>query len=106
MDYKIIWSLFSENQIEEIYSYYESVANSKLAKKIVRKIVLAPDILIKKPKLGVLEPLLINKENEYRYILTSNYKIIYSIEEKDKSIRIANVFDTRQNPVKIEQSLK
>jgi hypothetical protein len=35
----------------------------------------------------------------YRFIVVRNYKIIYWIE--DNYIKIASVFDTRQNPNKI-----
>lgn len=106
MKYKIVWSRFSENQLDRIFNYYETKVNSKLAKKIVRSIILAPNKLIRNPKIGVTELLLENREIGYRYIISTNYKIVYSIEEKDKSIRIADVFDTRQNPIKIEQRVK
>lgn len=106
MKYKIIWSRFSENQIDGIFSYYERKVNAKLAAKIVRRIVLAPDILINAPNIGTLEPLLQDREIEYRYIVSSNYKIIYSINDADQSIRIADVFDTRQDPNKMEQRVR
>lgn len=106
MRYTIIWSRFSENQIDEIYNYYETRVNIKLAKKIIKSILSAPDQLIKNPKIGALESLLKNREIEYRYIVSTNYKIVYSVEELDKSVRIADVFDTRQNPNKIEQRVK
>lgn len=106
MDYKIIWSRFSEQQIDEIYEYYKNRVNSKLAKKIVKSIIIAPDNLIKNPKIGVVEPLSAHREIEYRYIVTTNDKVIYSVNENDRSIRIADVFDTRQNPIKIEQRIK
>ena len=106
MEYTIIWSRFSENQIDKIYDYYETRVNTKLAKKIVKSILSAPDQLIKNPKIGALESSLKNREIEYRYIVSTNYKIVYSVGELDKSVRIADVFDTRQHPNKIEQRVK
>lgn len=106
MEYTIIWSRFSENQIDKIYDYYETRVNTKLAKKIVKSILSAPDQLIKNPKIGALESSLKNREIEYRYIVSTNYKIVYSVGELDKSVRIADVFDTRQHPNKIEQRIK
>lgn len=106
MEYTIIWSRFSENQIDKIYDYYETRVNTKLAKKIVKSILSAPDQLIKNPKIGALESSLKNREIEYRYIVSTNYKIVYSVVELDKSVRIADVFDTRQHPNKIEQRVK
>lgn len=66
----------------------------------------APNNLMKNPKVGTSELLLRNRVIEYRYIVSTNYKIIYSINENDKTIRIVDVFDTRQNPLKIEQRIK
>ena len=50
-----------------------------------------------------IEELLIDREDDYRYIVCDNYKIIYSIDIELKLIKIANVFDTRQNPIKIKR---
>lgn len=105
MSYKIIWSRFSEIQIDKIFEYYKNRVSTKLATKIVKSILIAPDKIIKNPEIGVIEPLLVHKEIEYRYIVSTNYKIIYSVNEKNKSIRIADVFDSRQNPSKIEQRI-
>ncbi len=102
MKYEIIWSAFSEKQIDEIFSYYEQTAKSyQVAVKIITKILLAPDKLIDNPKIGQKEPLLKEREIQYHYIVESNYKIIYSIDEENYYIKIADVFDTRQNPDKI-----
>ncbi len=106
MEYRIIWSRFSENQIEIIFNYYKNRVNSKLAKKIIREIISSTNILIKNPKIGTFEPSLKNRKIKYRYIVSSNYKIIYSIEERDKTIKITDVFDTRQDPNKILQRVK
>jgi len=102
VEYKVIWSRFAEKRIDEIYDYYARKVNVRLAKKIVKNIIIAPNILIRNPKVGAEERLLQHRKIEYRYIVTTNYKIIYSVEEKDHSIRIADVFDTRQDPGKIE----
>jgi toxin ParE1/3/4 len=45
--YKIIWSEFSEKQIDDIFNYYELTSGSyKVALKIVTRILTAPDKLI------------------------------------------------------------
>lgn len=51
-----------------------------------------------------IEDLLIDRENTYRYLICKNYKIIYSVDQKLKLIKIADVFDTRQNPTKIKRN--
>lgn len=104
MNYRIIWSEFSEQQIDDIFKYYEQKSKSyNVALKIVKRILLAPEILIANPRVGQKEISLENREIEYYYLVESNYKIIYSIDDKTKSIKIADVFDTRQNPKKISR---
>ncbi|MDR6159230.1 plasmid stabilization system protein ParE [Chryseobacterium sp. SLBN-27] len=53
MKYKIIWSEFSEKQIDDIFNYYELVSGSySVALKIVTRILLAPDKLVDNPRIG------------------------------------------------------
>lgn len=103
MKYKIVWSAFSEKQIDDIFNYYTQKTTYKVALDIVTKILLAPDILIDNPKIGQKEHTLQQRLITYHYILALNYKIIYSIDDDEMLIKIADVFDTRQNPNKIER---
>jgi len=41
---------------------------------------------------------------QFRYILYKSYKIIYWVNEDRKAIEIVDVFDSRQNPIKISKS--
>lgn len=102
MKYKIIWSEFSEKQIDDIFNYYELTSGSySVALKIVTRILLAPDKLIDNPKIGQIEFSLKDRAIQYHYIVESNYKIIYSVDDENYFIKIADIFDTRQNPKKI-----
>lgn len=103
MKYTIIWSAFSEKQIDNIFEYYRENVSPEVAKSIVKTIILAPAKLIDHPKMGAKETLLENRRFEYHYIVKANYKIIYSVDEKNHQIKISDIFDTRQNPVKIER---
>lgn len=104
MDYKIIWSKFSEQQIDDIFSYYQEKSRSyNVTQKIIERILLAPDKLINNPRIGQKEFSLQHKNIDYHYIVESNYKIIYSIDDEKNQVRIVDVFDTRQNPTKIER---
>jgi len=51
------------------------------------------------PLAGQKEELLINNTEEYRYLVESNYKILYW--KAENIIVIASVFDCRQNPEKV-----
>ena len=103
MNYKIVWSAFSEKQIDDIFNYYTQKATYKVALDIVTQILLAPEILIHNPKIGQKEHTIQHRLIAYHYILALNYKIIYSIDDDEMLIKIADVFDTRQNPNKIER---
>ena len=100
---KIAWSEFAETQLDEIYDYYLKKAGEKTASNLIVSIIRHADYLCENPKAGQLEELLKDRKTEYRYIVYKNYKIIYSIDEQLQFIKIADVFDTRQNPLKIER---
>jgi len=104
MALNIIWSEFAETQLDEIYDYYEKKAGTKVAKKLVRGIINEPKELIKLPLIGQKEELLKQRETEYRYLIFKNYKLIYSVDNQNGYIKIADVFDTRQNPIKLKRT--
>lgn len=104
MSFKIIWSDFSEAQLDEIYEYYKKKASIRVAAKIVIGIIKETEKLIKAPFIGQDEELLKDRENQYRYLLFKNYKVIYSVDEQNGFIKIADVFDTRQNPPKMKRT--
>lgn len=104
MSLKIIWSEFAEAQLDEIYKFYENKASSGIAKKLVKGIIKESEKLIKIPQLGQEEEYLKNRKSQYRYLVYKNYKLIYSVDIKNEFIKIADVFDTRQNPPKLKRT--
>ncbi len=58
------------------------------------------------PRMGQKESLLNNRIKSYRYLIHTNYKIIYSVLEEQKFIHIHDIFDTRQNPNKLTRGVK
>ncbi len=44
-----------------------------------------------------------DRDQEFRYLLYKNYKIIYWLNIKENRIEINDVFDTLQNPIKIQR---
>lgn len=55
--------------------------------------------LLKNPNSGPIEPNLTTLNKNHRYLLSGHYKLIYRIV--DNEIIINDVFDTRQNPTKM-----
>ncbi len=102
MKFRIIWSAFAQQQLDGIYEYYKEAASPQLARKLLRGIINAPNQLIGNPKLGQIEEHLHTRKIEYRYLVHKNYKLIYSVDNESRFIKIADVFDTRQNPTKME----
>ena len=102
--FEIIWSDHAENELDKIFEYYSEFASVRVAKNLIQKIIEEPNKLLSNPEISQREELLLDRENEYRYLVCKNYKIIYSIDTKAKFIKIADVFDSRQNPTKIKRT--
>lgn len=73
-------------------------------KKVLQGLLKAPDQLKGNPFIGQSEDLLTGRKYIYRYLIHNNYKIIYSVDNENGFIKIAEVFDTRQNPEKIKRT--
>ena len=96
---KIIWSDFAAFELKDIFWYYKSVAGRKIAQKLIDNIFKSTKQLIKYPDSGQIEESLAELNEGHRYLITSNYKIIY--KKIKEGILITDVFDTRQNPEEI-----
>ncbi|MHC1703758.1 MAG: type II toxin-antitoxin system RelE/ParE family toxin [Tenuifilaceae bacterium] len=101
MEIRIEWSDQSERQLKDIFDYYSFEVNSRIARKIINNILDRVSILESNPTAGPKEELLSDYPEEFRYLVESNYKIIYW--KKENLITIASVFDCRQNPEKIKK---
>ena len=104
MKYKIIWSKFTEFQLDLIFNFYAEKVNIKLAKRIIFQIRDKVKKLSKSPFIGKKEELLTDRIENYRHLIISNYKVIYSVNEQSEIIKIADIFDARQNPIKLKRN--
>ena len=98
--HKIKWTDKAKQDVKDIYNYYVENANEIVALMIVIRIAVRADILYQSIYAGQKEPFLSHLKKEYRRLVISNYKIIYSIHREHVSINA--VFDARQNPKKIK----
>ncbi|TXK74436.1 type II toxin-antitoxin system RelE/ParE family toxin [Mesonia sp. HuA40] len=101
MELKLFWTDFSQNELEKIYQYHREKAGIRIAKKLVNGIFNETLKLKKQPEIGQAEELLKNRNQGFRYLIYKNYKVIYWINKEVNRIEINDVFDTRQNPIKI-----
>ncbi len=105
MELTVYWTQLAEDKLEDIFHYYKFKASKKVAVNLINGIIDSTIDLEKSPEIGQKEFLLKEREQDFRYLVFKNYKIIYWINRNQKRIEIANVFDARQNPEKIEQSI-
>jgi len=96
---KILWTDFAIASLADIYKYYKENANVQVARKIRTSIFSATKHLTKHPQSGQVELTLERLEEEHRYVSQGNYKIVY--KQVSEGILITDVFDTRQDPLKI-----
>ncbi len=96
---EIIWSDFAIKNLNDIFDYYKLKANRKIANRIKKEIFQSARQLLQHPESGQIEYYLKSQNKGHRYLVSGNYKIVYRVEN-DK-IHINDVFDTRQNPIKI-----
>jgi plasmid stabilization system protein ParE len=103
MELVVYWTIFAKGKLDDIFDYYETKAGYRIARKLVAGIIDKTIGLEKNPHVGQIEDLLSDRPQNFRYLVFKNYKIIYWINSDKKRIDIVNVFDTRQNPVKIKK---
>ncbi|SRR6056297_10940 len=100
----VYWLRRAEDKLEDIYYYYSLKAGEQIAQSLVNGIVDKTISMRNHPKVGQVELELSHRVEEFRYLVYKNYKILYWINYKEGRIEIVNIFDTRQNPVKINPS--
>ncbi len=96
---KIIWTDFAIDNLKDIFDYYSEIATNKVAHKIKKQILTSTKQLVDYPESGQVEFNLQKLNQNHRYLVSGNYKIIYRINEDQ--IIISDVFDTRQEPTKM-----
>lgn len=104
MGLNVVWTRLAENKIEDIYKYYRTKIGLTVASNLINGIIDSTSDLEKSPFIGQVEPELKERPQEFRYLIFKNYKIIYWINENNKTVEIANVFDCRQNPIKMNET--
>jgi len=101
MELIVYWTKFAEQKLDDIFNYYEFKATTTVARNLIIGIIDTSIHLSKNPQIGKIEELLSNRPQEFRYLVYKNYKIIYWVNEKENRIEVVNIFDTRQNPIKM-----
>ena len=96
---KIIWSDFAARALKDIFDYHKDIAGRNIAQKLKTKIFDSTKQLQTHPNSGQIENSLEQLGEGHRYLVRGNYKIIY--KKVREGILITDIFDTRQDPVKM-----
>jgi len=100
---EVYWTKFAVNKLDDIFAYYKLTASYSVSKNIVDELIDKTIGLENNPLIGQKEILLEDRIEKFRYLVCKNHKIIYWINSSKNRIEVVHVFDTRQNPKKIEQ---
>ncbi len=104
MELKIFWTDFAKAELKKNFKYLKDNASLRIARNETKKIVRETKRLKKQPRIGRIEEMLIDRNQEFRYLIHQNYKIIYWLNTKKGQIEIVDVFDTQQYPMKIRRT--
>ncbi len=98
-DYTILWSYQAKESLDNIYKY---IKNNSLqnARKVKNKIITTVNDLIIFPEKFPREPVFDKTKGNFRFAVVFSYKIIYELTEE--KIIVLDIFNTAQNPIKIE----
>lgn len=98
------WTDFAKGELKNIFEYHKEKVSVKIAQQITQQIVAKANALENFPEMGAVEEFLKNRPQNFRYIVSTNYKIIYWTNKAKERIEVIDVFDTRQNPMKITRN--
>ena len=96
----------ARRQLDSIYSFYEE-KNPKAAACLYNDILDEVEQLLIFPKMAAVEQLLSDYSEEFRsLVVRKNYKVIYFVHEETAEIIIVAVWDCRQNPETLKNTIK
>ena len=94
---KVNWSKRSINSLNKIWKFYAENISIEVADKFIHEIIVEAETIVFTSQYQVEE--LIGKG--YRRAIIRHFKVIYKAD--GKIIRIYNIFDSRQNPKKLNR---
>ncbi len=98
---KAVWDVEAKSDLKDIYTFNKDIFSLEFAKK-VRSEILQSVSDLKFTKQWSYDTII---GEPYRRIIVRHYSIVY-LEKTDKLIYILRVFDSRQDPKKLKDSLK
>lgn len=104
---QVKWKKQAMRQLEAIIAYGEKNFGKQATVRFYSKVKACDARLADNPELGFPEPVLAERKRNYRSLLVNeHYKIIYWIDTAQNIIYIADLWDTRREPVRLAKRMK
>ena len=97
MTRKVIWSPAAEKDLENVLDYLHSKWNNRVLSRFINKIDDCVGVIIEDPKIFPV----INQELGIRKCVVTMHNTLY-YRESGSSIQIIRLFDSRQDPKKLQ----
>lgn len=101
--FPVIWTAEALRDLDGIFDFLSSKSPGAAGKTVLSVLSRAKQ-LEKFPESGQVQEVWHTTKISYRYLIESNYKIIYSIQKQ--IIHIHTVFDCRQDPEKLQDKFQ
>ncbi len=98
---QVILTEFAEQSLKSIFFFYQNEATGEVAQRIIDKILSKISLLENFSERGRAEDLLKDLNQNHRFILEGDFKIIYFM--KGNIVYVSDIFNTQQNPEKIKR---
>lgn len=104
---QVIWNRKALRQFDAIIAYGYDTFGRRAAEELYRRIISYEPLLEANPYLGCAESLLAHRQKAYRSIVVhQHFKLVYYINERTQTVRIADLWDTRREPLRQAEPLK
>ena len=103
-NYKVVWSDKSKLDLDEIFEDYQPLSEA-YAYDLVSRILDRESQLSSFPFSGSIQFLPKLSEEQYRYLVEDNFKIIYHVLKAKGIVYIDKIFDTRRDPAVLNREL-
>ena len=102
---EIQWTKTADQSLNTIFSFYKE-HSEQAANRIILDIIVETKYLAIFPQMAPIEPFLSGKNETFRALLVKKlFKIIYYVDEIADEVVIVTVWDCRQNPEKLTDSV-
>ncbi len=104
---QVKWSKQAGRELDIILVYTKERFGEKIAVQFFERVKKHTHRLSQNPYLGFSEPLLKERHQNYRsLIFHKHFKIVYFIDYDKDTIFIADIWDTRREPVNLAKRIK